>query len=67
MAYNALKNVVERNGLVKVVVKNPSEKGGPQRATLASTTEAIVGAVWYDCGKNFETARNVVDTLHISQ
>ncbi|KFY02397.1 hypothetical protein V494_00072 [Pseudogymnoascus sp. VKM F-4513 (FW-928)] len=43
---NALKNVVERDDLVRFVVKNPSQKGGPQRATLASTTEAIVGAVW---------------------
>ncbi|KFZ25091.1 hypothetical protein V502_00433 [Pseudogymnoascus sp. VKM F-4520 (FW-2644)] len=42
---NALKDVVERGDMVKFVVKNPSQKGGPQRTTLASTTEAIVGAV----------------------
>ncbi|KFY88245.1 hypothetical protein V498_06870 [Pseudogymnoascus sp. VKM F-4517 (FW-2822)] len=42
---NALKDVVERDNLVKFVVKNPCQKGKPQRTTLASTTEAIVGAV----------------------
>jgi ribonuclease-3 len=52
---NALKDVVERDNLVEFVVKNPCQKGKPQRTTLASTTEAIVGAVWYDCGKDFET------------
>ena len=64
---NALKDVVERDNLVRFVVKNPCQKGEPQRTTLASATEAIVGAVWYDCGKDFETVRNVVHTLHISQ
>ncbi|KFY31786.1 hypothetical protein V493_00794 [Pseudogymnoascus sp. VKM F-4281 (FW-2241)] len=63
---NALKNVVEQDGLAKFVVKNPCQKDKPQRTTLASTTEAIVGAVWYDCGKDFETVRDVVHTLHIS-
>ncbi|KFY47192.1 hypothetical protein V495_02066 [Pseudogymnoascus sp. VKM F-4514 (FW-929)] len=64
---NALKNVVEQDGLAKFVVKNPCQKGKLQRTTLASTTEAIDGAVWYDCRKDFETVRDVVHTLHISQ
>ncbi|KFY92573.1 hypothetical protein V498_04858 [Pseudogymnoascus sp. VKM F-4517 (FW-2822)] len=63
---NALRDIVEQDGLVKFVVNNPSQKGRLQRITLASTTEAIVGAVWYDCRKDFETVRKVVDTLHIS-
>ncbi|KFY67700.1 hypothetical protein V497_00256 [Pseudogymnoascus sp. VKM F-4516 (FW-969)] len=42
---NALNNVIEQDSLAKFVVKNPCQKDKLQRTTLASTTEAIVGAV----------------------
>ncbi|KAL6910983.1 hypothetical protein GGI43DRAFT_391689 [Trichoderma evansii] len=35
------------------------------RTTGASTTEAIVAAVWLDSGRDFDTVHRVIHNLHI--
>jgi ribonuclease-3 len=53
---------VER-GLDRYIVQNPSQNGSLSSTTLATTIEAIVGAVWIDSGKNFNKVSHVIRTL----
>ncbi|KAJ9213001.1 hypothetical protein DTO166G4_5331 [Paecilomyces variotii] len=45
------------------LIRNPSQRGEDARTTLASTTEALIGAVWIDSGKDFVTTQRVVKKL----
>ncbi|KAK4148402.1 hypothetical protein C8A00DRAFT_19761, partial [Chaetomidium leptoderma] len=47
------------------VVKNPCQGEVVSRTTMASTVEALVGAVWLDSGRNFEQVRAVMKRLGI--
>ncbi|KAF2206696.1 hypothetical protein CERZMDRAFT_19081, partial [Cercospora zeae-maydis SCOH1-5] len=42
------------------IFKDASQKGAVARNTMATTVEAVVGAAWYDSGKNIEVVRNIV-------
>lgn len=55
-------NVVgRRNGLGKYVNKNPVQKGVVGLVTMATTVEAILGAVWIDSGYDIEEVRDVME------
>jgi hypothetical protein len=45
------------------VIKNPCQGEEVSRTTMASTVEALVGAVWLDSGRNFEQVREVMERL----
>ena len=49
---NALSDVAAEKGLYKYIIKNPCQQGEVPLNTRASTTEAMIGAVWYDSGKD---------------
>ncbi|KAH8747758.1 ribonuclease III domain-containing protein [Diaporthe sp. PMI_573] len=51
--------------LGKFVIKNPSQGKSVSRSTLASTVEALVGAVWLDSVRDFERVRAVIKRLRI--
>ena len=53
------------NGLDKFLVQIPGQKGRPSRTLLASTTEALIGAVWLDSGRDFKVVRSVIEILGI--
>jgi ribonuclease-3 len=57
-----MKEIAEAWGLQKFITENPCQDH-PMPRTLASTVEAIVGAVWFDSEKNFEAVRNVMEHL----
>lgn len=42
---------------------HPAQQEEKPRVTLASTIEAIIGAVWFDSGKSIETVQMVVKNL----
>jgi ribonuclease-3 len=61
----ALGQLAHRYGLEKYVTKNPCQRGDVSDYTLATTVEALVGAVWIDCDKNLETIKGVIDHLNM--
>ncbi|KAM0255222.1 hypothetical protein ACHAQJ_005986, partial [Trichoderma viride] len=44
---------------------SPAQKGIMSPGTGASTTEALVGAVWIDSNRDFTTAHRVIHNLDI--
>lgn len=53
-------------GLDEFVMKGPAQKGQDvPRATLASTVEALIGAVWVDIEKDFDQVQSVIGNLDI--
>lgn len=66
MASNdALSTQASSSHLQDFIVKNPSQKGAPGEETLASTIEALIGAVWFDCGGSSESVEEVMETLNL--
>jgi dsRNA-specific ribonuclease len=57
-----MKEIAEAWGFQTFITENPCQDH-PMPQTLASTVEAIVGAVWFDSEKNFEAVRNIVERL----
>lgn len=51
--------------LQKAICLNPCHKGKAPQETMASTVEALVGAVWFDCGGNIDVVRGVMESLGI--
>jgi ribonuclease-3 len=49
------------------VTKNPCQKGEAPRVTLASTVEALIGAVWVDSRSNFSQVQGVIRALGITE
>jgi ribonuclease-3 len=45
------------------ITKNPSQGGTIPKAALASTVEAILGAVWLDSGKDINKVWFVMENL----
>lgn len=43
--------------------ENPCQAGQEPRTTLASTVEALIGAVWLDCDRNLEEVQDVIKLL----
>ncbi|KAJ8610565.1 hypothetical protein MRB53_038470 [Persea americana] len=49
-----------RRKLDAKITRNSSQKGDVGKVTMASTMEALVGAVWFDSGKNLDAIREIV-------
>lgn len=60
---NKLKDIAEQHGVDSQITMHPAQQGEKPRVTLASTIEAIIGAVWFDSGKSIETVQMVVKNL----
>lgn len=43
--------------------ENPCQAGQEPRTTLASTVEALIGAVWVDCDRNLDEVHDVIKVL----
>ncbi len=52
--------------LERYVIKNPCQHGEVSPTTLASTVEALIGAVWLDSGNDFEQVQWVITYLGIT-
>jgi len=48
-----------------MILNNPCNEKSVPKTTLASSMEAIVGAVWIDSGRSLEDVRRVMQKLHI--
>jgi ribonuclease-3 len=58
-----LSQVAQRSGLAKYITQNPCQQGQVRQETAASTVEALVGAVYLDCGENISTVRKVLEAI----
>lgn len=58
-----LSETAKAHRLHDYLIRNPSQRGADGRTTLASTTEAVIGAVWIDSGKDFVATLRVVKKL----
>ncbi|GAB1317181.1 Ribonuclease 3 [Madurella fahalii] len=61
----SLERVGRRLGLDKFVVQTPSKDGHVSLLGLATTVEALIGAVWIDSGYDFSQAQRVIQALDI--
>ncbi|KAJ9634920.1 hypothetical protein H2199_008784 [Coniosporium tulheliwenetii] len=62
---NKLRDVAKERGVHDHITKNPAQEGEAPRATLASTIEAVIGAVWVDSKKDIGTVQTVVKNLSL--
>lgn len=53
------------HGVADLVVRNPCQQHRGPKSTLASSMEAIVGAVWIDSGKSLEQVQKAMQNLGI--
>lgn len=51
--------------MADLVVRNPCQQHSVPKTTLASSMEAIIGAVWIDSGKSLEQVLKVMQSLGI--
>ncbi|GAD99410.1 hypothetical protein SNOG_02027 [Paecilomyces variotii No. 5] len=58
-----LSETAKAHRLQDYLIRNPAQRGVDARTTLASTTEAVIGAVWIDSGKDLVATRRVVKKL----
>ncbi|KAH4303317.1 hypothetical protein HBH64_074150 [Parastagonospora nodorum] len=58
-----LAEVAENWNLKKYVIENPSQQGEAPKELLASTVEAILGAVWLDSYQDFGEVQRVFKKL----
>ena len=66
-ANDSLAALGSRLGLDQSVTKNPCQKGEVPRVTLASTVEALIGAVWVDSGNQFDQVQSVLRALQVTE
>jgi ribonuclease-3 len=59
-----LEKVACKWNLQDCVVGNPCQKGEVPRELLASTVEAIIGAVWIDSQRNLRDVQQVLSALY---
>lgn len=59
----ALQIQASKAHLQKLIHLNPCQHGDAPRETLASTVEALVGAVWFDCSGDMDVVRDVMKKL----
>ncbi|OAL49006.1 ribonuclease III [Pyrenochaeta sp. DS3sAY3a] len=59
-----LQHVAKNWHLQNWLTENPSQAGQAQKTTLASTVEAIIGAVWIDSDRNFPKVQEVIHQLN---
>jgi ribonuclease-3 len=60
-----LNQVAQECGLVKYVTKNPCQQGDVPQETAASTVEAVIGAVYLDCGKDISMVKKVLEAISL--
>lgn len=58
-----LKSVAQKWKLTTWLKENPCQVGQEPKTTLASTVEAIIGAVWYDCDRNIFEVQRLIKRL----
>lgn len=58
-----LQEVAQNWHLSAWLQENPSQAGQEPRTTLASTVEALIGAVWVDCNRNLTEVQHVIRLL----
>jgi len=61
-----LNEVGAERGLSRYIKLNSCQKGTAPPTTMASTVEAIIGAVWEDSGKDLDRVRAVVRALDLT-
>ncbi|KAI7484889.1 hypothetical protein KC367_g2390 [Hortaea werneckii] len=54
------------HGMEACVLTNPGHRGPVSQATLSTTVEAIVGAVYLDSEKNFDAVRTFMEALGLT-
>ncbi|RMY72591.1 hypothetical protein D0863_04427 [Hortaea werneckii] len=54
------------HGIEVCVLTNPGHRGPVSQATLATTVEAIIGAVYLDSEKDLDAVRTLLDALGLS-
>lgn len=62
---DALSQRGRQQGLADLVIKHPCQQHRVPKTTLASSMEAVIGAVWIDSGKNLEQVRTTMEKLGI--
>jgi ribonuclease-3 len=60
-----LNQVAQESGLLNHVAKNPCQQGHVPQEMAASTVEAVVGAVYLDCGKDISTVKRVLEAIKL--
>lgn len=58
-----LKEIAKKWKLTKWLVENPCQGGQEPKTTLASTVEAIIGAVWLDCDRDLVEVQRLIKRL----
>ncbi|KAJ5031714.1 ribonuclease III domain-containing protein [Bipolaris maydis] len=58
-----LKEIAQRSGISDCITKNPSQNGQVPQETAASTVEALVGAVYIDCGEDISRVHQVLEAI----
>lgn len=58
-----LEEIAKNWHLTTWLIENPCQAGQEPKITLASTVEAIIGAVWVDCNRNLVEAQEVIKQL----
>lgn len=58
-----LQGVAKDWNLTTLLKENPCQVGEEPKTTLASTVEALIGAVWVDCERNLAEVRDVIRLL----
>ena len=58
-----LNQIAQRSGISNHITKNPSQQGRVPQETAASTVEALVGAVYLDCGKDMSRVMQVLEAI----
>lgn len=62
----SLEAIAKQLDLDRFIIKNPSQKNEEaSRVTLASTVEALIGAVWVDSKQDFNQVQSVIRNLGI--
>lgn len=62
---NNLETVGRSTRLETLINNNPAQRGYVPKATLTATFEAILGAVFLDCGKIIDPVRSVMAKLEL--
>ena len=58
-----LREVAKDWNLSTWLKENPCQAGQEPRTALASTVEALIGAVWVDCNRNLAEVQDVIRLL----
>jgi ribonuclease-3 len=58
-----LQRVAKDWNLSNWLKENPCQAGQEPRITLASTVEALIGAVWVDCNRDLAEVQHVIELL----